>query len=173
MFSGLSQNFWVNLIGFNLAWYLCVFMGNEALLYVSFLLFLHLLFHKQPFIEILIVFIVGILGFCVDLFLTLIDFFEFEGGLIVPPLWLMALWFCFCATLRQSLSFFNDRTVLAAFFGALGGSSSYIAGGFVGVVSFSLPLVVSAFVISFIWMILFPSLLWLSQQIEVRVCSNR
>lgn len=173
MFSGLSQNFWVNLIGFNIAWYLCVFLGNEALILVCFLLILHLLFHKQPLTEFLIVFIVGSLGFCVDLFLTMINFLKFEGGPIVPPLWLMALWFCFCATLRQSLSFFNDRTLLAAFFGALGGSSSYIAGGLVGVVSFSLPLVVSAFVIGFIWMILFPSLLWVSQQIEGRLCSNR
>ncbi|MCW9052093.1 MAG: DUF2878 domain-containing protein [Motiliproteus sp.] len=127
MFQGYSQNLWVNLLGFNLIWWLCILYGDKVLLPVSLLLLLHLLLHRTPVIEMMTLFICGGLGFAVDSLLTLAGVFRFESSSILPPLWLALLWLSFTATLRQSLRWFRGRYRLAACAGALAGSTTYLA----------------------------------------------
>lgn len=172
MFSSYSHNFWINLIGFNLAWYLSVFFGNEGALLVLLLLLMHFVFHRQPLIELYVVLCLGLFGYSVDFLLTLMGFFKFHESQ-AAPVWLLLLWFAFSATLRQSLSFFAGRPLMGAFFGAIGGSSSYVGAVLVGPVSFGYSLAFSAVVIAFIWAILFPCLIRLSNQIEVYLCTSR
>ena len=172
MFSGYSQNFWVNLLGFNLVWSLSIFLGNDALIIVLTLLLMHMLFHKQPLLEFQIVLITGLIGYCVDCILTLVGFFRFDQVQGITPIWLLLLWFGFCATLRQSLAFFASKRPIAILAGAIGGSFAYMAAAHFNAVELSLPLLMSAVSIAAIWAVLFPLLIWMSQSLEGYLCQN-
>ena len=167
----LSNNLWINIAGFQLAWLSAILLGNSGLLILLVLLVLHFVFHRSPGSEIVFVCGAGLAGFSIDTLLTLQGVFIFtEPGL--PPLWLLLLWFCFSATLRQSLSFFQSRLPLAALCGGVCGALTYLAaarlGAFVpGLADMSLFLL-----IALIWSFLFPLLIWLGAQVGLREISD-
>lgn len=162
LFSGLSQRFWVNALGFNLIWALCIFYGNTLLPVVLLLLLCHLFMHRQPRRELLVVVGLGSLGYAIDTVLTLLGLFQFEPVQLIAPLWLLILWFGFCATLRQSLSFFRSHLLLSALAGAAGGSFAYLAAANFGAVMLGLPVLQSGLVIAAVWALLFPLFIRLS-----------
>jgi len=164
MFSGLSQNFWINLIGFQLIWWICVLFGNTWLLAVCVLLGFHLLFHREPIVETSTILICAIIGFCIDALLTLKGMFIFPNDSSLPPIWLFALWMSFSATLRQSLGFFSKHYLLAAILGAFGGSGAYLTAENFGQFSFGMPFWYSGFLLALIWAALFPLLIWVSHR---------
>lgn len=170
LFVGCSQNFWVNLLGFNLVWSLCIFVGNPAIPLVVCLLVLHLLLHEQRRAELQVILLTGSVGYSIDCFLTLMGFFSFESVQGITPLWLVFLWLAFCATLRQSLAYFSKNKVHAALFGAVGGSFAYMMAAHFGAVELVQPFLFSAVSLGLIWAFLFPLLLWLSKTIEVESC---
>lgn len=170
LFSGHSQNFWVNLLGFNLVWSLCIFVGNPAIPIVVCLLVLHLLLHQQFHTELQVVLMTGSVGYCIDCFLTLLGFFRFDSVQGITPLWLLFLWLAFCATLRQSLAYFSRHRVAAALFGAFGGTSAYMAAAHFGAVELGQSFVISSITLGLIWLLLFPLLVWMSKTIEVELC---
>lgn len=162
MFSGLSQFWWVNLAGFQLAWWLCILMGNDALWVVIALLVLHLLGHRKPLAECLVVTSCAVLGFAVDTFLTRYGVFIFSSGQGWPPLWLLLLWFAFSATLRQGLTWFSGRYRISALAGSLLGTLTYLAAGRLGAVSFGFAELEVAALLALVWLLLFPALLKLA-----------
>lgn len=175
MFSGISQNFWINLIGFQIIWWVCVLFGNTWLAITWALLGCHLLFHREPISEACYILICATIGFGIDALLTFKGIFIFQESVFqdsslkesssIPPLWLFALWISFSATLRQSLGFFSKHYVLAAILGAVGGSGSYLTAEKFDQVSFGFPTWDTGFLLAFIWLILFPLLIWISHYI--------
>jgi hypothetical protein len=168
MFSGVSEYFWVNLLGFNLLWSLSIFYGDDALAFVSILLICHLFFHSNPISEMLVVSLAGAIGYAVDSVLMQQGVFSFGSGLFdaswgVAPAWLLLLWFGFCATLRQSLRFFATHLGLSTLLGAVVGSLTYLLASVLGAVVFPLSSVVTVLMLAAIWAVLFPFLLWLSR----------
>ena len=160
MYSGLSQNFWINLAGFQLAWWCAVLFGNRSLPVLCLFILFHLLFHSLVFSESKVLILCGLCGFSIDLLLTLSGVFRFDTAL--PPLWLLLLWFCFSATLRQSLAFFNRNIFMASLCGGVFGSITYTAAESMGAVSSGIPEVTFIVLLMVIWMVLFPVLLKLS-----------
>ncbi len=168
--SGKSQNFWCNLIGFNLIWACCIFLGNSVLIAVVLLLLLHFLFHSTPMVEIQIVSITAILGYSIDCGLTLLGFFQFEKVQGITPLWLIFLWIGFCCTLRESLEFFSRKLFLSIPAGAVAGSMAYMGAANFGAVHLILPTLTSAIILAVIWAVVFPLLLWISSNLEEYLC---
>lgn len=164
MFSGASQNFWINLIGFQLIWWICVLFGNTWLVIVWLLVALHLFFHREPVTELFSILICATIGFVIDTLLTLNGIFMFQNHSEFPSAWLFALWISFSATLRQSLKFFTKHYTLAAILGALGGSGAYLTAEQFGQFDFGLPLWNTGLLLAFIWSVLFPLLIWVSHQ---------
>lgn len=162
MFSGLSQSWWVNLAGFQLAWWLCILMGNDALWMVFALLVMHLIGHRKPAVESAVITCCALLGFAVDTFLTVYGVFIFGSGQGWPPLWLFLLWFAFSATLRQGLAWFSGRYVHAAVAGSLVGTLTYLAAGRLGAVSFGIAELQVALILALVWFLLFPALVKLA-----------
>lgn len=167
-FTGLTQIFWVNLVGFQMVWWLSI-LGRDATQSIIFLLLvIHLMLHSRPRHELKVVFACGILGYAIDSALTFAGVFVFQEhgrGVYLPPIWLLLLWFGFAATLRQSLVFFTDKLPLAAACGAVAGSLTYLAAANLGAVSFGYSMQTTAYLLAAIWAILFPVLLWLSDRL--------
>lgn len=173
-YSGLSDNFWLNLVGFQLIWWSLVLWGNAAVPFALLLLLAHLVLHSSPRKELQLILVAALLGFAADSLLTLSGVFLFSPAYLLPPLWLLVLWFAFAATLNQTLNWFSRRYRLAALIGGPGGSSTYLAASELGAVSLgpgSLPAVA---LLTLVWALLFPLLVWLKDRIEVRhVCVSR
>lgn len=170
-FSGKSENFWINAIGFNLIWALCIFYGNSALPWVILLLVGHFLFHSQPLLELSAVTVTALLGYLLDCILTLAGFFRFDQVQGITPLWLVFLWIGFSCTLRQSLSYFREHFRFSVIFGAVAGSFAYMAAANFGAVELGFQFWHSAFLIGAIWALLFPSLVAICKPLENLLCS--
>lgn len=166
MFSGISQRFWINLLGFQLAWWCAILLREDGLLIMALLLLTHLLLHRQPGQELKAILLCGFTGFAIDLILTRMGLFIFPEG-HWPPVWLLCLWFCFSATLRQSLSYFREHALLASGCGAVAGSLTYLAAARLGAVTFGVSELAMFGMLLVIWMVLFPLLLKLSHS-EIR-----
>lgn len=74
------------------------------------------------------------------------------------PIWMMALWVSFAATLSRSLGWLNGRYAGAALLGLIGGPAAYYAGAQLGAVALPQGLV-SALNVGFAWALALPALL--------------
>lgn len=169
---GWSESWWVNLLGFQVAWWSCILYGDRAIPLVLVLLALHLLMHGSPRVELKIIIGCAILGLAVDAALTGLGVFVFAPGFFQPPLWLLALWLAFSATLRQLLHWFSGRYLVSAIAGSVGGSSSYLAAGYLGAVSFGVAQLHVTLMLGLVWMLLFPALMKLADTLGGRYVTS-
>lgn len=167
-----SEIAWVNFLGFQLVWWSCVLLGNSAVPVVLVALALHLYFHSQPRREAALVLVAACLGIVVDSALTLLGVFQFPNDTWLIPLWLIVLWFGFCATLRQGLNFLDGRYLVGAALGAIGGSTSYLSAAKLGAVELGLSWISTTVILTLIWALLMPTLLYCRHCLEVRHASQ-
>lgn len=88
-----------------------------------------------------------VIGWTADSALTLAGLISFAenaqlGG--PSPLWMIALWTCFAATLRHSLGWLRARWLLAIVLGAVGGPLAYLGGESLGAISLTGDLSIAA-----------------------------
>jgi len=150
----------INLTGFQICWWSCVLLpqGFSVTVIIIYLV-AHLGLHPQRRQEMHTVILAGGLGIMIDKTLTWLGVLQFSSF----PWWLGALWLALATTLNNGLSFFQNRYLLAASFGAMAGSLSYFAGHQFGVLQLGDALHQSLFIFAVVWALLFPTLLWIAQ----------
>ena len=159
-----------NILGFQLAWWSCVLGIQNGYSYfgpiiMAVFLSVHLIFFKLNGSEIVFIGAVGIIGAMVDTAFLQLSFIEYRG-LTVPyfaPLWIIAMWLGFAATLNHSLSWLADRWLFAVLLGAIFGPLSYLAGTKFGALNFT-PTFFSITVLVVIWGVAIPLLYLLNQK---------
>jgi hypothetical protein len=152
----------LNGLMFNVTWLIIV--TTESALIAPVVALLHLLIHfavmGKGYIEVRVILQVALLGAVVDQILFYFQVFVVAGQAALPPLWLTCLWPVLATTLMHAFSGLQNRYVLAALLGGIGGAASFIAGTRLTSVSFD-----SVFwgpvVIGVLWAIVFPLLLQL------------
>jgi hypothetical protein len=144
----------INLVGFNLSWFGLVYWGDAFIPISVSLLLIHLYFYGQKNHELLLVLLITLIGVFVDSLLQYFNIFVFEHSTHIP-LWLIALWACFAATLCHSLDFLSRHKVLQLLVGGFLAPLSYVAGYKLNAVDFTLPLTTTYLILSLIWSILF------------------
>ncbi len=110
-------------------------------------------------------------GYAADSLLVMLEFIQFPlharlGG--PSPLWMVALWVGFAATLRHALRWLGGRYVLAALLGAIGGPLAYRAGEALGAIQIPDPLS-GLTAVSVEWLLAMPLLLGLIALFKSRV----
>jgi hypothetical protein len=155
-------NFWVNLIGFQAAWWACALYGNTGAWVALAWLLAHIALQRQRLKELRIVLACGAAGWLVDAMLSASGWLILPNSSWVLPFWLFVLWSCFAATLNHSLQFLQNKPGLAALLGATGGPLSYFAGMELGRLAFpsTLP---GLMVLAAVWAVLMPALLYLAR----------
>lgn len=154
----------INLVIFQLAWFSAALAGQLALPVLLLLLAIHFSFTPSRRID-LRVLPLALIGWSVDLSLQQLGVVE----LFHPtPLWLLLLWCHLVLCLNHGLrwlSQFSPITVGAI--GAIGGSSSYLAGMKLGAISSALA--TPSFIVwyALAWLFLLPVLVWLATQVQV------
>ncbi len=137
----------LNFVACQLAWSACVLGGANgrplagALVAVA-VIGLHLALARRPAPEALLIAAASLIGLVWDSALIAIGLFTYPSGILVPglaPYWMIALWAVFATSLNLSMGFLKGRLWLAALVGGIGGPVSYLAGGRLGGLEMSDP----------------------------------
>lgn len=138
------------MLGFNVAWLGLITLGNVFIPAALILLALHLRLLSTKAHELSFILVCTLTGISIDTLLTLTGVFIFSDSLFIP-LWLMALWGLFAATINHSLAFLSKHCAWQYFIGALFGPLSYIAGFNLGSVNFGLSVEKTFLILSVVW----------------------
>ena len=141
----------LNVLLYQLIWFLCILGGNKGAIAALPLLLLHLALSGCRGADLKMMGLMAFLGLVVDGTLQQIGFFQFASPGFPIPLWLMVIWLGLAITPHHSLAWLKCRPVLSTVFGALGGPAAYWAGVRLGAASFDWPLLRSLALLSVIW----------------------
>jgi len=144
----------INLVVFDIIWFGLVYFGNYFIPASLLLLAAHLHFYSKIRGEVWLIVVITVIGIIVDSMLVHFNIFMFPNSNHIP-LWLIALWACFGATICHSLKFLSGSKVLQFLVGAFLAPLSYIAGYKFDAVNFGLPLMSTYFVLFAVWGLLF------------------
>jgi hypothetical protein len=156
-----------NLISFNISWLGLVLLGNSFIPLTLLWLGLHFYFCKQRLAELKLVISIIVIGILVDSLLVLAGVFIFANIPLVP-LWLIALWASFAATIGYSLNFLNSSKVLQFSVGCLFAPLSYLAGASLSVVELGHSALVTYLILAPIWGMLFLLFFFLKSKVYVQ-----
>ncbi len=155
----------VNFFVFQIIWLLCVFLGNSHLSICVALIGSHFLCSPTPLADFKTLLMVSSLGFLCDTALTFLGVFVFSTT--HPPAWLFVIWSAFALALRHSLSWMlKIPVVIQALLGAIGGTSSYLAGFHLKAVHLPIGWFSSGILLLVVWGLLFPTFLKLAHRYE-------
>ena len=163
----------LNIILFQAAWFAAVLgaaSGNEwyGPLAVALVLLVHFVLIEDRLSELSLLLVTGILGFCFDTALSAAGIVTPRGHILPHPFsqpWMISLWLNFAATLNVSLEWLKGRYLLAAIFGAVGGTGAYYGGARLGA-TLALPDVHGIIILIVGWGIVTPILVWLAGEVS-------
>lgn len=126
----------INFIGFQVAWFACVYGGARNLALAGTLVALaavalHLAMALRRGPELMLVLVVTAIGTFWDSLLVSLGLLRYPAGNFAPgvaPYWILAMWALFATTLNLSMAWLKRRTWLAVLMGAAGGPLAYFAG---------------------------------------------
>lgn len=151
---------------FNLSWLAIVLSHSPVIapMVVALHLFVHFGLIGRGEREVRLIAVTFLLGAVLDQLLFLTGVFTVDGQAALAPFWLTCLWPVLATTFLHVFESFRSRPLLAALFGAIGGTGSYIAGTGLSDVAFAHP-VAGPLVMAVLWAGLFPLLLRLAGRI--------
>ena len=133
-----------NAVIFQATWFACVIGGAAGqpiwgFLGVGVLLGLNV---GQPLIraDLWIMAILAVVGFAIDTAWIALNVLSYEGGALLAPAWILALWLAFALTVNHSMAWLQPRPWLAGLLAAVFAPVTYLAGERLGAVTVVEPL---------------------------------
>lgn len=159
---------------FNISWFVIVYMHSAY--WAPAIAAAHLLFHfstiGRGWVEARFVFVVSLLGLCLDQVLFSAGVFRSPHSATFAPLWISCLWPVLATTMMHAFSALQQRYTLASIAGAIGGGASYIAGTRLSDVDFGSPLW-GPIIMAVLWSALFPLLLQVARsKMSAEIANN-
>jgi hypothetical protein len=172
---GHGHDLLVNFLAFQVAWWALVLsaareQAGVGLLVVGLVLAWHLTRVRPGRAEIALIVSAALVGLAFDSLLQATGWVAFAGGALfgfLAPLWMVALWANFAATLNVSLRALRARPWLAALLGGLGGPLAYWGGARLGAMSLVEP-PPALLALAAAWAVITPLLFRLAVWLEAR-----
>ena len=163
IFQNKSSQRLLNVVMFQLGWWLLVLKGNNAIAFASILILMHFVIFPNKSKDFLLIMILVPMGIILDFCLTKAEIFQFT----TVPYWLAVLWVLFILTYNHSLFIFQrwhiwKQTLIGGLFGPL----SYYAGSQLDAVTLPQGNAISLFILVLVWSLFFPSSLNLARRIN-------
>ena len=163
----------INFAAFQVGWFSSVIGAAKQMPWLGPLAFLvvlaiHLRRAHRPQSELALVITCGIIGVFFDSLLVAIGWVTYPSGLfndLMAPYWIVTMWMLFGTTLNLSMGWLKGRPLLAAFFGAIGGPTSYLAGQKLGGIEF-LELYPAMITLAIGWGLVMPILMKLAERLD-------
>ncbi len=163
----------LNFILFQLGWFACVLGAANQLPWLAFvvvicLLGVQLVFTPNPVKELQLILVVFVIGAIFDQLLLNHGVVRYQAngwsaGLV--PIWIIGLWIAFASTLNASLRWLQNRRLIAALFGVIGGPLAYMAAEKLGAVTLTIT-PSSHIVLAIGWGVLTPLMVHLSKKFD-------
>lgn len=165
----------INALAFQVGWWAVVLGAAQdhaaaGLLVVGLVLAWHLARVRPGRAEAALIAGAACIGLAFDSLLLATGWLEFAGGAlfgVLAPLWMVALWANFAATLNVSLRVLRARPWLALLLGGVGGPLAYWGGASLGAITLVEPLP-ALLVLAAGWAVLTPLLFRLAALLEAR-----
>ncbi len=166
----------INAVGFNLAWWTCVLGVKWSLPWLgAVMMAIYLLIHLRILglgkREMLFIMVIGAAGTVVDSVLATTGVIHYEGRWPIvnwlAPAWIIAMWAGFAALINHSLKWLKGRYILAFLLGAIFGPPAYFTGVKFDVLEFHLASPTMIAILSMVWGLSIPAMVWLSQRMNV------
>ena len=140
----------INMIGFNVAWFGLILLGNTFIPVAVFMLLAHFTWFSIHKWERKFVALVALIGISVDSLLQFSNVFIFDQQQFIPA-WLMMIWVCFAATICHSLAFLSAYKPLQLLLGFFIAPLSYRSGEMFGAVQFGESYLTTHLLLGSIW----------------------
>lgn len=151
-----------NVIIYQSIWLLAVLGGTKGAYGGILLLFIHLIFSPVKGADLRMMGFLLFTGLLVDGTLHQVGFISFTVTGFPIPFWLMVIWLGLAITPHHSLAWLQHRLLLSMLFGAMGGPVAYWAGARLGAATFNYALLPSLLILSLIWALLWPAVMYFS-----------
>ncbi|MBU0946882.1 MAG: DUF2878 domain-containing protein [Proteobacteria bacterium] len=160
----------INFIAFQIGWFACVLGAGHDFFWlgpltVAGVFFIHLFLNGNIIQESILGLIICCIGFSVDTFLTAFNVYtpmpHYFAHPISPP-WLIFLWLNFATLVNVSLTWLQNKRILSALLGGIGGASAYYGGDALGALHFIEPVYPHIILTGIIWAGLTPFFLSLA-----------
>ena len=162
-----------NIIGFQLGWWVCVLGVQNGFPYLgpvvmSVYIIIHLRLTGSNRYEMIFILTVGLIGALVDTAFLQSSLVIYQGLTLssFAPLWIIAMWLGFSATLNHSLGWLDGKWFFAFLLGAVFGPLSYLAGLKFGAINFQVSLF-SITILALVWGATVPLLYYLNRMIVI------
>ncbi len=160
---------WMNIVIYQGIWFLAVLGREQYAPWLLLALALHLALCRERGRELSVMLACSAVGVLADSILSMSGLYEFTppADLLPIPLWLVAIWLGFTATLRHALSWFLEpvpwRLPLFLACGIVGAPLSYLAAARLGSVELPLGYLSSGLIIGATWVPIMLALVYLTR----------
>lgn len=151
-----------NILLYQSIWFLCILSNQIGPLISLLLIVVHLVTTNKRAADLRMMAFLVFLGLLVDGTLHQVGFFSFANSGVPIPFWLVVIWLGLAITPHHSLAWMQNRPLLSALFGGLGGPAAYWAGVRLGAASFNWPLASSLGLLALLWALLWVAIMHFS-----------
>ena len=143
----------INMIGFNVAWFGLIFLGNSFVPVALLMLLAHFKWLSKLKNEVTLVLMITLIGVSVDSLFQLTNVFIFPNDNHIP-LWLAFIWITFATTISHSLAFLAAYKPLQILLGFIMAPLSYRSGEILGSVEFGQSYLTTHLILGTTWALL-------------------
>lgn len=161
----------INMLGFNIAWFGLIFLGNHFVPIALLMLLAHLKWCITNKSELKLILIITLIGVCIDSLFQLTNVFIFASDTHIP-LWLIFVWSGFATTLNHSLAFLANHKSLQILAGLVVAPLSYRSGEVFGAVEFGASYLTTHLILGITWALLFLLFFLLKSHFNNKEISN-
>ena len=154
----------LNVLLYQIVWFLCVFKENQGALIGLVFLVAHLFFSPCRIKDMRMMAVLLAIGTLIDGTLHLAGFMTYNVQALPIPFWLAVVWLALATLPHHSLKWLKGRILLSSLLGALGGPLAYWAGVKAGAASFTLPVIFSLTLLAVIWGVLWPFTMYIAEK---------
>lgn len=156
----------VNILIYQVVWFLCIVLGNIGGLFSLILLAVHLYYSPVEKDDLVLMLLFLCFGMVIDGTLYHLGYIQLKEYSFPIPFWLMIVWIALATLPNHSLKWLKKRYLICTILGGLAGPLAYWAGVKMGAASFTLPLLQSLLLYAFMWALLWPVVMYLVKFLE-------
>lgn len=164
----------VNVLIYQIVWFLCVFKGDGGALLSLGLLVGHLLWSPLRKADLQMMFILLFAGLVIDGAISYGGLVSYRVDGAPIPFWLAVIWLALAILPNHSLRWLKGRPLLSSLFAAVGGPLAYWAGVKAGSATFNATLFSSLALLAVVWALFWPLTMSIANRLAPREnCGNQ
>jgi len=158
----------INVLIYQIIWFLCVFKGDFGAFLSLGLLIGHLLWSPLRKADLQMMCVLLIMGLIIDGLISYAGVVSYRVDGVPIPFWLAVIWLALAILPHHSLRWLKGRPLLSSLFAAVGGPLAYWAGVKAGSATFNATLFSSLALLAIVWALFWPLAMSIANRLAPR-----